>query len=86
MDRRAAHLDGDDRVEDPDGSLEGLEVAVLVREHAEAALVDAETDSGVDVLLRRLEPRIALGLSVPSVRHDHKRKEEGRDERTCLKM
>ena len=62
VDRRAADLDGDDGVEGADGGLEGLEVAVLVREDTEVARVDAQTDSGVDVLLGRLEPGVTLSL------------------------
>lgn len=62
MDGGAAGLDGDDRVEGPDGSLEGLQVAVLVREHAEVARVNPETDTDMDVLLGGLEPSVPLGL------------------------
>ena len=62
MDRGAADLDGDDGVEDADGGLEGDEVAVLVGEDAEVVVRHAETHSGVDVLLRGLEPRLALCL------------------------
>ena len=62
MDSRAAHLDGDDGVEGADRGLEGLEVAVLVREHAEVARVDTQADTGVDILLRGLEPGVTLSL------------------------
>ena len=62
MNGRTADLDGDDGVQDADGGLEGLEVDVLVGEHAEEAGVDTEADTGVDVLLRGLEPRVALSL------------------------
>ena len=62
MDGRAAHLDGDDGVEDPNGSLEGLEVAVLVRKDTELVVRHAEADSGVHVLFRGLEPGIPLRL------------------------
>ena len=62
MDGGAAHLDGDDGVEGADGGLEGLEVAVLVREDTEVARVDAQTYSGVHVLLGRLEPGVTLSL------------------------
>ena len=51
MDGGAADLDGDDGVEDADGGLEGLEVAILVGEDTEAAGVDAKADTGVHVLL-----------------------------------
>ena len=71
MDRGAAGLDGDDGVEGAHGGLEGLEVAVLVREHAEAVRVDPETDTDVDVLLGRLEPGVALGLQSAAVSNVH---------------
>ena len=35
---------------------------VLIGEDAEEAVVDAQADAGVDVLLRGLEPGVALGL------------------------
>ena len=62
VDGGAAHLDGDDGVEGADCGLEGLEVAVLVRQDAKVASVDAETDSGVEILLGRLEPGVPLCL------------------------
>ena len=84
MDSRAANLDGDDGVEGADGGLEGLEVAVLVREDTEVARVDAQTDSGVDVLLGRLEPGVTLRLQGGV---DQYRTRSGVEEvPTCLKM
>lgn len=62
MDGGAADLDGDDGVERADGGLEGREEVVLVREDAEVAGLDAQADTGGDVLLGRLEPRVALRL------------------------
>lgn len=62
VDGGAADLDGDDGVQDAHGGLEGLEVHVLVGEHSEDACVDAEADTGMDVLLRGLEPRVSLSL------------------------
>ena len=71
MDCRAADLDGDDRVEDAHRGLEGLEVRVLVGKDAEDAGIDAQADTGVDVLLRGLEPCITLGLTaMPAVSSD----------------
>ena len=88
MDSRAADFDGDDGVEDAHGGLEGLEVRILVGEDAEDAGVDAQTDPGVDVLLRGLEPRVSLCLTaMPAVSSNGDKrqwKEWGR--RTCLKM
>lgn len=62
MDGGAADLDGDDGVEGADGGLKGREEVVLVGEDAEVAGLDAQTDAGGDVLLGRLEPRVALRL------------------------
>ena len=62
MDGSAANLDRDDGVEDTDGDLERLEILVLVREHTEVVVVHPEADTRVNVLLRWLEPRIALRL------------------------
>ena len=63
MDGGAASLDGDDGVEHANGSLERLQILVLVWEHTEEAVVHPEADTSVDVLLRGLEPRISLGLA-----------------------
>ena len=62
MHRGAADLDGDDGVEDADGGLEGLQVLVLVWEHTEVVVVHSKADAGMDILLRGLEPGVALGL------------------------
>ena len=62
MDRGAASLHGDDGVEHANGSLERLQILVLVWEHTEEAVVHPEADTSVDVLLRGLEPGVALGL------------------------
>lgn len=58
----ATNFHGGDRVQDLDGTLERFEIRVLVREHAESALVDAKTNTRVNVLLRGLEPSIAGSL------------------------
>ena len=62
VDSRAAYLDSDDGVQDADCSLERLQEAVLVREHAVLARLDTEADACVDVLGGRLEPCVALCL------------------------
>ena len=62
VDGGAASLDSDDGVECTHRSLERLEVAVLVGENAEAAWVYTKTNTDMDVLLGRLEPRITLSL------------------------
>ena len=51
MDSSAADLDRDDGVQRADRGLEGLEVRVLIGEDAEEAVVDAQADARVDVLL-----------------------------------
>ena len=75
MDSRAANLDGDDGVEGTDGGLEGLEVSVLVGKDAKVACVDAETDTGVHVLLGGFKPGITLSLM------DSERERERENER-----
>lgn len=55
-------LDGDDGVKLPDGGLEGREVVVLVWEDTEVTGFDSKTNTSGDVLLRRLEPSVALRL------------------------
>ena len=72
-----------DGVQHPDGTLERLEVRVLVREHAKSALVDAKADARMNVLLRGLEPSIARGLSDGTVNTINR---GGVKARTCLKM
>ena len=67
MDSGAPNLDGDDRVQSAYGGLKGFEVRVLVGEDAEHPSIDAEADTCVDVLLRRLEPSVTLGLRQVSV-------------------
>ena len=51
MDRGTSNLDSHDRVELPHGSLEGLEVVVLVGEDPETPVVYAQTYTCVYVLL-----------------------------------
>lgn len=58
----AADLDGHDRVEGADSSLKGRKVVVLVGEDTEVARLNTKTDASGGVLLRGLEPRIALRL------------------------
>lgn len=62
MDGRASNLYGNDRVEDTDSGLEGLEIVVLVGENTKTTVVYTETDTGVNVLLGGFEPGISLGL------------------------
>ena len=62
MDGSAPDFDCNDGVQGAYGGLEGGEEVVLVGEHAEVAWLDAETDTGGDVLLRRLKPGITLRL------------------------
>ena len=62
MDGSASELDCHDGVQEADRGLEGLEMRVLVREDTEHPSIDAQADAGVDVLLRGLEPGVALGL------------------------
>lgn len=62
MDCRAANFDSNHRVEHPHRRLERLEVEVVVGEEAEVPRVHAEAYACMDVLLRGLEPCIALGL------------------------
>ena len=62
MDSSAADFHGSDRVQDPDSTLKRLEIRVLVREHAESALVDAKTNARMDVLFCGLEPSITGSL------------------------
>ena len=45
LDTCIPNLDGDDRVELSDGSLEGDEKSVFVREHAEEAILDTHGDA-----------------------------------------
>lgn len=51
MNGGTADFDGYDRVEGPDGRLEGLEIPVFVWEHTEMTSVHPKADTGVDVLL-----------------------------------
>jgi hypothetical protein len=62
VDRGAAYLDGNNRVQDTDGRLKRLQEAVLVREHAILPGLDTKADARMDVLRGRLEPRVALRL------------------------
>lgn len=58
----AADFHGGDGVEDPDSTFKRLEIRVLVREHAESAMVDAKANARVNVLLCRFEPGITGSL------------------------
>jgi hypothetical protein len=58
----AADFHGGDRVQDPDSTLERLEVRVLIREHSESALVNTKADTRMNVLLCGLEPSITRRL------------------------
>ena len=62
MYRGAPDFDRHDRVEHPDSRLEGREEVVLVGEDTEVAWLDTQADACMHVLLRGLEPGIALGL------------------------
>ena len=62
VDGGAANLDRDDGVQCAHGSLEGLQMRVLIGEDTEETVVDTKADAGVDVLFRGLEPSITLGL------------------------
>ena len=62
MYRRTADLDRDDWVQRADRRLEGLQVGVVVREHAETTSTDSKTHTRIDVLLGWLEPSITLSL------------------------
>ncbi len=62
MDSSASKLDCYDGVQEADCGLKGLEVRVLVRENAEYPRIDPKADTGVNVLLSRLEPSVTLGL------------------------
>ena len=59
---RTSYFDGDDRVQSANGRFERFEVAILVRKDTKVAIVDSKTNAGVDVFLRRLEPRVTLSL------------------------
>lgn len=62
MNSGAADLYGNDGVESPNGRLERLEILVLVGKDSETPVVDAQTDTGMHVLFRRLKPRVPLRL------------------------
>ena len=62
MDSSAPNFDCNDGVQGAYGGLEGGEEVVLVGEDTEVAWLDAETDTGGDVLLRRFKPGITLRL------------------------
>ena len=62
MNSGAADLHGSDGIQDPNGTLKRLEIRILVREHAESALVDAKTNTGMNVLFCGLEPSITGSL------------------------
>jgi hypothetical protein len=59
---RRADLDGDDGVERRHGGLERLERDVLVREHTELAVADAERNTARDVRLVGAEPSVTGGV------------------------
>lgn len=82
MDGGTAGLDSSHRIQGAYRSLEWLQVAVLVGEHAETAGVYSKTDTDVDVLLGGFEPSIPLRL-----RHKVRRRNDQRpSEHTCLKI
>ena len=58
MNGSAADFHGSDRVQDLDNMLKRFEIRVLVREYSESPLVDAKTNTRMDVLLCGLEPSI----------------------------
>ena len=62
MNRGAANFDCSNGIQYPDGTFERLEVWVLVRKHAESAIVDAKTDTRMNVLLCGLEPSVRGSL------------------------
>lgn len=85
VNRGTANFDCSNRVQYPDGTLKRLEVWILVRKYAESAIVDAEADTRMNVLLSGLEPSIRGSL------WDRNRKQRlpvwGEGEmQTCLKM
>lgn len=62
MNSSAANFYGSDGVQNPDSTLKRLEIGVLVREHAESALVDAKTNTRMNILFCGLEPSITGSL------------------------
>ena len=60
----SAYLDGNEWIQGPDRELKGLEEAVLVGEHTELASRDTQANAGMNVLSRRLEPSVPLGLFI----------------------
>jgi hypothetical protein len=84
VDGSATDFHGSNGVQDLDGTLERLEVRVLVREHAKSTLVDTKADPRVNILFCRLEPGIARGLWEQSCGYE--RLSWGVERRTCLKM
>jgi hypothetical protein len=62
VDSGTADFHGGHWVQDPDSTLKRLEIWVFVREHAESALVDAKTNTRMNILFCRLEPSITGGL------------------------
>lgn len=64
MDGSAANLDGDQRVQTADGSLEGGELEVFIGKDTKASGVDiyAESYTSLDRLFLWFEPSFTLGL------------------------
>ena len=58
----SAYLDGNEWIQSPHGELEGLEKAIFVGEHTELSGTNAQADASINVLRRRFEPSIPLGL------------------------
>lgn len=77
-----ADFNCDDGVQGANCSLEWLQVGILVRKDTKHASVDTKTDTSVDILFRRFEPRISLSLKPMSV--SYRRRYE--TTRTSLKM
>ena len=77
MNRSAAHFDGDDGVQCTDGSLEWLQVPVLIRKHTKLPRTNAEANARMNVLCRRLQPRVTLCLQKVLERDDSRKAVSG---------
>ena len=76
MNCSAAHLDGDDGIQQANGCLKRSEERVFVGEDPEVARVDPYTDACRNVFFRGFEPSITLGLSTLSLNCDSGNKQE----------
>lgn len=63
MNRSTPDLHSNDRIEDSYSRLEWPQKRILIREDAKLARVCSQTNTSLNMLFRRLEPRIALRLS-----------------------